>query len=109
MNAKCKCRMVAAEFAIAALLLGACATGDGSIARPAASTAVPQSAENQAPNPESKKGSARPAVTPLPTEYLTLEGAAGHAADPKSPTGALIIKPPINVMPSDPPSSDPKQ
>ena len=109
MNAKCKCRMVAAELAIAAVLLDACATGNGSIAQPAAATAVPQSAENQAPNPESRKGSARPPVTPLPVEYLTQDVAAGHAADPKSPTGALIIKSPINVMLSDPPSSDPRQ
>jgi hypothetical protein len=84
MNAKCKCRMVTAELAIAAVLLDACATGNGSIAQPAAATAVP-------------------------VEYLTQDVAAEHAADPKSPTGALIIKSPINVMLSDPPSPDPRQ
>lgn len=100
-------RVVAAGLAAAALVLGACATGNGSNARPAAAPAALQSAEPQASEP--KKESTRAPVTPAPAEFRTPEEAAQHAADPKTPTGAIIIKPPINVMPPDTPPSDTKQ
>lgn len=90
-------------------MLGACMIGNGSVARPEAAPAALQSAEPQAPDPESKKESTRAPVTPAPAEFRTPEQATQHAADPKTPTGAIIIKPPINVMPPDTPPSDPKQ
>ena len=113
MNAIFRCRMVAAELATAAVVLGACAVESGSIVQPAAApterAAVPRSTETLAQDPESKKESTRPPVAPVPAESRTPEKATQRAADPKAPTGALIIKPPINVMPPDTPPSDPKQ
>ena len=109
MNANFRCRVVAAALAVAVIALGACTLGNGSTARPAAALAVPQSAEPQARDPESKKETNRAPVTPVPAEFRTPEQATQHAADPKTPTGAIVIKPPINVMPPDPPPSDPKQ
>ena len=109
MNANSRRRMVAAELAIASVILGACAVGNGSAARPAAALAVPQSAEPQVRDPQSKKETNRAPVTPVPAEFRTPEQASQHATDPKTPTGAIIIKPPINVMPPDTPPADPKQ
>jgi len=109
MNAIFRRRITAAELAIAATMLGACAMGNGSLDRLPAPTAASQSTETPAREPESKKESIRAPAVPVPPEYRTPEQAARHAADPKTPTGALIIKPPINVMPPDTPSSDPKQ
>ena len=49
-------------------------------------------------NPEAseprQKESARPPVTPAPAESRTPEEAAARAADPKDPSGALIIREP---------------
>jgi len=109
MNANFRCRVVAAALAVAVIALGACAPGNGSTARPAAALAVPQSAEPQLREPESKKETNRAPVTPVPAEFRTPEQAMQHAADPKTPTGAIVIKSPMNVMPPDPPPSDPKQ
>lgn len=105
MNENFKHRVVAAGLAAAALALGACALGNGPIARPEAAPAALQSAEPQAKDPESKKESTRAPVKPVPGESRTPEEASQRAADPKAPTGALIIKPPVNVMPP----SDSKQ
>jgi len=88
-------------------MLGACVAGNGSVARPEAAPAALQSAEPK--EPESKKESTRAPVTPVPAEFRTPEQASQHATDPKTPTGAIIIKPPINVMPPDTPPADPKQ
>ncbi len=107
MNANCRCRLVAAGLAITALVLGACALENGS--KPVAELAVPQSTETQTRDPESKKESTRAPVMPTPAEFRTPVQASGYAADPKAPTGALIIKPPSNVTPPDPPPADPKQ
>ncbi len=109
MNANSKRRVVAAALAVAVIALGACTVGNGSTARPAAALAVPQSAEPQGRDPESKKETNRAPVTPVPAEFRTPEQAAQHAADPKTPTGAIVIKPPINVMPPDTPPSDSRQ
>lgn len=108
-DANSRRRMLAAGFAAAALVLGACAIGNVSKARPAAAPAALQPAEPQVPDPKSKKESTRAPVTPVPAEFRTPEQAARHAADPKTSTGAIVIKPPINVMPPDTPPSDPKQ
>ncbi len=109
MNANFRCRVVAAALAVAVIALGGCALGNGSTARPAAALAVPQSTETQTRDPESKKESTRAPVMPTPAEFRTPVQASGYAADPKAPTGALIIKPPSNVTPPDPPPADPKQ
>lgn len=53
-----------------------------------------------------KKAAARAPVTPVPAEIATPEEASQHAADPKAPTGALIIKPPLDAPP---PSLAPKK
>ncbi len=98
MKANLRHRLATTELAIAAIVLGACASGNGS--RPLAESAVPSSAV-QAREPESKKESSHAPVTPVPVEFRTPEQAAGYAADPKAPTGALIIKPPVNVLPPD--------
>lgn len=45
------------------------------------------------------KESARPPVKPTPVESKTPEGAAARAADPKAPTGALIIDTPSGRLP----------
>ena len=45
------------------------------------------------PEPK-KKESARPPVKPAPAEARTPEEAAARAADPKDPSGALIIQKP---------------
>lgn len=94
--------MIAAALAAAVLVLGACA-------RPEAAPAALQSAEPPAPDPESKKESTRAPATPMPSEFRTPEQAIQHATDPKTPTGAIIIKPPVKVIPPDTPPSDSKQ
>lgn len=69
----------------------------------ATESAVPPAAEPSAPDPKTKKP--KPAVV----ESLTPEQATERAADPKAPSGALIIKPPIRKDPpvKDDPSSPP--
>ena len=46
------------------------------------------------PEPK-KKESTRPPVKPAPAEARTPEEAAARAADPKDPSGALIIQKPV--------------
>ena len=48
------------------------------------------------PQPKQKE-SVRPPVKPAPTESRTPEEAAQRAADPKDPSGALIIQKPIGT------------
>jgi hypothetical protein len=48
------------------------------------------------PEPKPKE-SARPPVKPAPTESRTPEEAAQRAADPKDPSGALIIQKPVGT------------
>jgi hypothetical protein len=55
----------------------------------------PKDAPLKVPASEPKKESAQPPVTPTPTESRTPEEASQRAADPKDPSGALIIAPPI--------------
>lgn len=107
MKANLRFLRVAAALASAAFVLGACAVGDGGYVRPAAALAVPQSGEPRAQDTESRKEANRAPVTPVPAEFRTPEQATQHAADPKTPTGAIIIKPPIKVIPPDPQPSEP--
>lgn len=109
MNGSFRRRVVAAELVISAIVLGACAIGNGPIAGGATAPAALQSAEPQAKDPESRKESTRAPVTPVPAEFRTPEQASRHAADPKTPTGAIVVNPPLNVMPPDTPPSDSKQ
>jgi hypothetical protein len=46
---------------------------------------------------QKQKESARPPATPAPAESRTPEEAAARAADPKDPSGALIIKGPAGT------------
>jgi len=49
------------------------------------------------PAPPGAKESTRPAAKPAPAESRTPEEASARAADPKDPSGALIIKPPVGT------------
>lgn len=52
-------------------------------------------AASEPSTPEAKqKESVRPPVKPAPAESKTPEEAAARAADPKDPSGALIVLPP---------------
>jgi hypothetical protein len=58
------------------------------------------------PTPETKlKESVRPPVKPVPVESKTPEESASRAADPKDPSGALIVPPPVgkDIPPSEKP------
>ena len=46
---------------------------------------------------QEKKESARPPVKAVPAESRTPEEAAARAADPKDPSGALIVEPPLGT------------
>lgn len=109
MNPKLICRMAAIEIAMAGALFACAAVTPQPLPERMRPAAVVQAGETPAANPEPKKESTRPPVTPVPAESRTPEEATQRAADPKAPTGALIIKPPINVMPPDTPPSASKQ
>lgn len=68
----------------------------------ATESAIPPAAEPSTPEPKKEK-SKGPAPKPAVVESLTPEEATDRAADPKAPSGALIIKPPIR---KDPPAKD---
>ena len=55
---------------------------------------------------EKKPESAHPPVQPAPAESRTPEEATKRAADPRDPSGALIIAPPIKPAPADSPRAD---
>ena len=54
----------------------------------------PKEVPGKSPTAEPKKESAQPPVKPAPIESRTPEEASSRAADPKDPSGALIIAPP---------------
>lgn len=61
-------------------------------AKPAAAEAPPNDAD--------KKRKTKPVPKPVAVEPLTPEQATFKAADPKAPTGALIVKPPEDLPPT---------
>ena len=59
---------------------------------------APQPQKKEAvPPPPGAKESTRPPTKPAPAESRTPEEASARAADPKDPSGALIIKPPVGT------------
>jgi hypothetical protein len=71
-------------------------SADGMCARgyaQAASCQLAAAADSQ-PVESKKQESVRPPVQPVPAESRTPEEATKRAADPKDPSGALIIAPP---------------
>ena len=100
MSADFRRGLTAAEFAMTAILLAACSANNGQPSVPAGA-AVPESWQRPPQKDEPKKESARAPAAPVPAEARTPVEATQRAADPKAPTGALIVKPPINVVPPD--------
>ncbi len=59
-----------------------------------ASAQTPPAAETPIEDKDAKKDqAARPPVKPVPVESTTPQDAARRAADPKDPSGALIVEP----------------
>ena len=103
MNAKSLHRMVVLAMGIAVVTAngpaagGACAFGcPQNVAWEFA--AVAESVRPPAADAQSgelkKQESARPVLQPVPAESRTVEEATKRAADPKDPSGALIVAPP---------------
>ena len=91
---------IGAAFVIASLAAPGYAADDPSRTNPQSSKEIAPSELKVAPVPPGppeprKKESARPPVKPAPAESRTPEEAAARAADPKDPSGALIIQKPI--------------
>lgn len=119
MNVKVMLYMTAIGIAIAGAPLAALSVESAPIATEprseflrsaaAAEPAIPPASESSTPEPEKKKKSKRPAPKPKPVAVeLTEEEATARAADPKAPSGALIVKPPERKGPAaKPPSSPP--
>ena len=108
MESKLECNLTTTGISIAvAVVFAACAQTpppaghlQGS-SQPAATTVA-----SEPSTPETKlKESVRPPVKPVPVESKTPEEAASRAADPKDPSGALIVPPPVgkDVPPSEKP------
>ena len=57
-------------------------------------TATPKAPPSESESSKAKQESPRPVVEPTPAESRTPEEASAHAADPRDPSGALIIKTP---------------
>jgi len=92
----------------AAIIFVACAQTPPLAGQPQADSSQPAAtaAASAAPTAEEKlKESVRPPVKPVPVESKTPEEAASRAADPKDPSGALIVPPPIgkDIPPSEKP------
>jgi hypothetical protein len=85
---------MALGFAIAGTGLSASAAETTLPSAESAPTAAPKAAPSESESSKAKQKSARPAAEPAPTESPTPEEASAHAADPKDPSGALIIKTP---------------
>jgi hypothetical protein len=81
-----------------AVLFAACAETAQINGQPRAGSSqseVAAAAASEPSTPEAKtKESVRPPVKPVPVESKTPEDAALRAADPKDPSGALIVLPP---------------
>ena len=76
-----------------AALFAACAENAPVTGQPRVGSSQSAGASDPSPS-ESKKESVRPPVRPAPAESKTPEEAAARAADPKDPSGALIVLPP---------------
>lgn len=99
MNTKLMRHLTAIGIAMAgAALFAACAETARVTGQPQAGSsqsAAPAAAASERSTPEAKqKESVRPPVNPAPGESKTPEEAAARAADPKDPSGALIVLPP---------------
>ena len=98
MDAKLAHRLTTIGASIAAaIIFGACAPTPPLAAAAAASEpAIPET---------KPKESVRPPVKPVPVESKTPEEATSRAADPKDPSGALIVPPPVgkDILPSEKP------
>ena len=102
MNAKSLHRMgmlamgIAVVTAIGAAAAGTCASGCSEIAAwqfaAVAEPVRPPAADAQTGEIK-KEESARPVLQPAPAESRTVEEATKRAADPKDPSGALIVPP----------------
>jgi hypothetical protein len=114
MNHDCACfvkrsmsivRPLGVGFVIAGFALSACAVDTPTAIDPPPSQSLkeiaPSELKTAPPMPESsepkQKESARAPVKPTPVESRTAEEAATRAADPKDPSGALIIKEPAGT------------
>src|SRR5258706_10278048 len=109
MDANLARKLPATGISIAtAFFFAACAQTPPLTGQPEAGSSQPAAtaAASAAPTAEEKlKESVRPPVKPLPVESKTPEEAASRAADPKDPSGALIVLPPVgkDVPPSEKP------
>ena len=114
MNQDCACfmkrdmsivRFFGVGFVIAGFALSAFAADTPTTINPSSSQRLKEIAPSElkiAPaKPEAsepkQKESARPPAKPAPAESRTPEEAAARAADPKDPSGALIIKKPAGT------------
>src|SRR5688572_11551396 len=96
---------IGAAFVIASLVVPAYAADDPTRIAPPKSQSSKEIAPSElkvAPVPPGppepkKKESTRPPVKPAPAEARTPEEAAARAADPKDPSGALIIQKPAGT------------
>ena len=99
MNTKLMRHLTATGIAMAgAALFSTCAETAPVTSQPQAGSsqsAVAAATASEPSTPEAKqKESVRPPVKPAPAESKTPEEAAARAADPKDPSGALIVLPP---------------
>ena len=89
--------MAAAVFSVSAVESAYLTAGRSpafSVAATSEPTAMP-GAKPASPTPPKKEETIHAPVTPVPAESRTPEEAAARAADPKDPSGALIVQPPL--------------
>lgn len=92
-------------FVIAGFALSACAADTSTTTSQPSSRSLkeisPSELKTAPAKPEAseprQKESARPPATPAPAQSRTPEEAAARAADPKDPSGALIIREPAGT------------
>ena len=77
-----------------AALFAACAENAPVTGQPRVGSSQSAGASDPSPSESKQKESVRPPVRPAPAESKTPEEAAARAADPKDPSGALIVLPP---------------
>lgn len=99
MNTKLMRHLTATGISMAgAALFAACAQTAPVTGQPrvgSSQSAATAAAASEPSTPEAKqKESGRPPVKPSPVESKTPEEATARAADPKDPSGALIVLPP---------------
>jgi len=98
-------RSFRAGFVIAGFALSACAADTPTAMNPPSSQSLKEIAPSElkiapttpAASEPKQKESARPPAKPAPAQSRTPEDAAARAADPKDPSGALIIREPAGT------------